>query len=239
MGAPLFFVIARVVSRDGALEKWREVLAGLCKVSKTERYSNSYYWGHDLDGETDTLWGLEGYYHATGFFLDHVSSDEFKAEMRKVDDAKLLRTVQGIGSPDYDLRYYDLFGGFLTRKDDPDRDRQDSFVCVVHFSAAEGRRKQLLGVAADCADLVEATAGNGVAPFGAVQSFAVLKEVNDLSLVSLYIRTRSQEAWEALEASDIFQRLLDHVKPITTKTEKHRSQAFIGHINQDCLTRAL
>ncbi|KAI1617870.1 hypothetical protein EDD36DRAFT_14975 [Exophiala viscosa] len=225
MGAPLYFVVARVVSREGALEKWRDRLAGLCKVSKTEPYSNSYYWGHDLDGEPDTLWGLEGYYHPVGFFMNHVSSDIFKEEMRKVDEDKLLRTVQGIGSPDYDLHHYDFFSGFLTRKDDQDRDAQDSFVTVVHFWASEGRRKQLLGILADSADKIKSAE--------MVQSFAVLKEVNDFHLATIYIRSRSQEAWERFETSEIYRDLVADAKPITTKTETHRSQAFIGHIDQD------
>jgi hypothetical protein len=160
-------------------------LAGLCKVAKTEPYSNSYYWGHDLDGAPDTLWGLEGYYHPVGFFLNHSASDGFKEEMRKVDEAKLLRNVQGLNSPDYDLRHYDLFGGFLTRKDDKDRDIQDSFVAVVHFSASPGRRKQLLGTLSDYADRVKATE---MGTPGAAQSLAVLKEVNDFNLASIYIR---------------------------------------------------
>ncbi|KAK7883460.1 hypothetical protein LTR67_011210 [Exophiala xenobiotica] len=202
----------------------------LCKVAKTERYSNSYYWGYDLDGAPDTLWGLEGYYHSVGFFINHGASDVFKEEMRKVDEAKLLRNVQGLGSPDYDLRYYDLFGGFLTRKGDKDRDAPDSLVVVVHFSASQGRRKQLLGIVADCADLVQ---GLETAPFGAVQSVVVLKEVNDLNLVTAYIRTRSKEVWDKFEASSIYQQLLIDAGSITTKTETHRSQALIGHIDQD------
>jgi hypothetical protein len=154
-------------------------------VSKTEPYSNSYYWGYDLDGAPDTLWGLEGYYHPVGFFMNHISGDVFKEEMRKVDEDKLLRNVQGLGSPDYDLRHYDLFGGFVTRQDDKDRDAQDSFVAVVHFSAAPGRRKQLLGILADSADRVKAAE---TGPSIAVQSFAVLKEVNDFNLATVYIR---------------------------------------------------
>lgn len=160
-------------------------MAALCKVSMTEPYSNSYYWGYDLDGAPDTLWGLEGYYHPVGFFMNHVSSDIFKEEMRKVDEDKLLRNVQGLGSPDYDLRHYNLCGGFVTRQDDKDRDAQDSFVAVVHFSASPGRRKQLLGMLADSADRVKAAE---TGPLIAVQSFAVLKEVNDFNLATVYIR---------------------------------------------------
>lgn len=154
-------------------------------MSKTEPYSNSYYWGQDLDGEPDTLWGLEGYYHPIGFFMGHVSTDTFKEEMRKVDEDELLRNVQGLASPDYDLHHYDFFFGFVKRNDDKDADAEDSFVAVVHFWAAAGKRKQLLGVLADYADRVKASEK---APSITVQSFAVLKELNDCSLASLYIR---------------------------------------------------
>jgi hypothetical protein len=218
-------------------------------VSKTEPYSNSYYWGHDLDGAPDTLWGLEGYYHPVGFFMNHVSGDVFKEEMRKVDEDKLLRTVQGLASPDYDLRHYDLFAGFVTRPDDKDRDTQDSFVAVVHFSATPGRRKQLLGILADSADRVKAVE---TGPSVAVQSFAVLKELNDFNLATVYVRyviilasstqpagyswlarTRSQEMWEKFQSSKIYEELLADVGPITTQIATHRSQAFIGHIDQE------
>jgi hypothetical protein len=239
MATPLFFVIARVVSRDGALEKvcplalyplidsliillkyfipifdfspvrqffvaiywvarsliwilislsplqWRKRLVGLCAVSKTEPYSNSYYWGHDLDGAPDTLWGLEGYYHPVGFFMSHISSDTFKEEMKKVDEDKLLRNVQGLGSPDYDLHHYDESSGFVKRMDDANADCVDSAVVVVHFWAQEGRRKELLAVMADYADKVKA---REMSPSIDIQSFLALKELNDLNLASLYIR---------------------------------------------------
>jgi hypothetical protein len=154
-------------------------------VSKTEPYSNTYYWGYDLDGTPDTLLGLEGYYHPVGFFMNHISSDVFKEEMRKVDEDRLLRNVQGLGSPDYDLHHYNLVSGFVTRQDDSDRAAQDSFVAVVHFWASPGRRKQLLGILADSADRVKAAE---TGPSIAIQSFAVLKEVNDFSLATVYIR---------------------------------------------------
>ena len=117
--------------------------------------------------------------------MNHVSSDIFKEEMRKVDEDKLLRNVQGLGSPDYDLGHYDFFGGFVTRKDDNDRDTKDSFVAVVKFWATLGRRKQLLGLLADCADRVKELE---MGPSPAVQSCVVLKEVNDLNLATVYIR---------------------------------------------------
>ncbi|KAK7452927.1 hypothetical protein CaCOL14_010015 [Colletotrichum acutatum] len=146
MSCPLFFVVARVVGSDGSLEKWKERLIALCAVSATEPLGNSYYWGHDLSASSpDTLWGLEGYTHPMGFFLGHTSTDVFKREMRLADEQKLLKTVQGIGSPDYDLHHYDLAGGWLKRDDDPGRDSRDSAVAVVHFWAAEeGSREDVV-----------------------------------------------------------------------------------------------
>lgn len=207
---PDFFVLARVVGSDGAFPKvcprwnsmlpvfireglwlieftqqWKKRLVPLCEVSATEPYSTSYYWGQDVDGEPDTLWGLEGYSHAIGFFIGHPASDIFKREMKKVDDDKLLRHVQGLGSPDYDLHYYDFYSGFLTRADDKDKDAKDSFVVVVHMWASEGRRKQLLGTLAAGADAVRASQRS---PSITIQSFAVLKECLDVNMTSLYIR---------------------------------------------------
>ncbi|KAJ3941652.1 uncharacterized protein N0V96_008366 [Colletotrichum fioriniae] len=127
MSCPLFFVVARVVGSDGSLEKWKERLVALCAVSATEPLGNSYYWGHDLSASSpDTLWGLEGYTHPAGFFLGHTSTDVFKREMRLADEQKLLKTVQGIGSPDYDLHHYDMAGGWLKRDDDSGKDSRDS-----------------------------------------------------------------------------------------------------------------
>ncbi|OQU97038.1 Alcohol dehydrogenase GroES-like domain-containing protein [Cladophialophora immunda] len=200
------------------------------RVSKTEPYSYSYYWGQDLDGEPDTLWGLEGYYHPIGFFLGHVSTDIFKEEMRKVDDDKLLRNVQGLNSPDYDLHHYDFFSGFIKRDDDKDRDAMDSFVVVVHLWAAEGKRKQLLGILADVADRVKASEKTTSIT---VQSFGVLKEVNDLHLATAYIRTRTESDWLAFQASENYRRLMEDAGSITVRQEAHRSKAFIGHIGQE------
>lgn len=155
-------------------------------MSETEPYSTSYYWGVDVDGEPDTLWGLEGYSHPIGFFLGHTSTDTFKEEMKKVDEDKLLRNVQGLASPDYDLHHYDKYSGFLKRPDDKSGDIKDSFVVIVHFWALDGKRKQLLGALADHADRIKASEK---APAITVQSFGVLKELRDLKLATLYIRS--------------------------------------------------
>ncbi|KAG2016903.1 hypothetical protein GB937_006106 [Aspergillus fischeri] len=153
MKNPKFFVVARVVGRDGALSLWQRRLVALCEVSATEPHGDSYYWGHDLDGEPDTLWGLEGYTHPVGFFLDHVSTDIFKREMALVDADQLLRHEQGLASRDYDLHHYDWAGGWLKRPDDPNRDSKTSYIVIYHFWAVDKTsRGELLGALAEFAD---------------------------------------------------------------------------------------
>lgn len=138
-----------------------------------------------MDGEADTLWGLEGYAHPIGFFIGHPASDVFKREMKLVDEDKLLRNVQGLGSPDYDLHYYDMYSGFLTRLDDKEKDAKDSFVVVLHLWSHQWKRKQLLGTLSGFADRVRASESQGSIT---IQSFAVLKESLDVNMASLYIR---------------------------------------------------
>lgn len=193
---PRFYVVARINGADGALNKvpriikktllnqmanmrdqWVERFTGLCKATATEPMSLTYYWGTDQDGETDVLWGLEGYSHPVGFFVGHGQSAEFKHEMSLIDEDNLLRNIQGFPSPDYDLHYYDFEGGWLTREDDPLRDSKESFVAVVHFWAKEGKRKEVmkkLGDFATCAS--------------SLQSCAVLKECMDANLTTLWLR---------------------------------------------------
>ena len=164
--------------------KWVERLISLCEVSATEPHSSSYYWGQDLDGEPDTIWGLEGYSHAVGFFMGHPASEVFKREMALVDSDKLLKHTQGLGSPDYDLHHYDWFGGYLTLENDPEKDSKTSHVAVHHFFAKEGKRDDLLqGLIA----FAEQTRDNQEAKV-AVQSCAILKECNDINLVTLWVR---------------------------------------------------
>lgn len=105
--------------------------------------------------------------------------------MKLVDEHKLLRNVQGLGSPDYDLHYYDMYAGFLTRLDDKEKDCKESFVTVVHFWALEGRRKHLLAALASFADNVRSDETSTALK---IQSFAVLKECLDVNMASLYIR---------------------------------------------------
>ncbi|KAM6521882.1 hypothetical protein FALCPG4_011584 [Fusarium falciforme] len=222
--APKFFVLARVVSRDGALEFWRERLVHLCEVSKTEPYGDSYYWGYDLDGAKDTLWGLEGYTHPIGFFIDHVSSDIFKREMELVDRDRLLRTVQGLGSPDYDLHHYDQYGGYLKREDDLDADSKTSVVVAIHYWAVEeSRRVEVLDRLASFSTKARQ------APIG-LQSALVLKECRDTTLSTLWLRFDSLQTWEDLQNSGEYKSLAADVEPSTKSTQVHRSQVFNGHL---------
>lgn len=147
----------------------------------TERYGDSYYWGQDLDGEPDTLWGLEGYTHPVGFFLDHVSSDIFKREMALVDSDKLLRHEQGLQSRDYDLHHYDFEGGWLKRATDPDADSTTSHVAVFHlWAVTDEKRDQVMRL---LTAFSERMTGQDI-----IQSCAVLKECRDLTMTTLWLR---------------------------------------------------
>ncbi|KAL2842676.1 hypothetical protein BJY01DRAFT_235888 [Aspergillus pseudoustus] len=222
MGYPKFFVVARVVGRDGALPLWKQRLVQLCNVSATERLGDSYYWGQDLDGEPDTLWGLEGYTHPVGFFIGHVSTDVFKREMSLVDVDKLLRTEQGMASPDYDLHHYDWAGGWLKRPDDPERDSKTSLVAVIHFwASSEATRAELINTLS-----VASRDFNNSA-----QSFGILKEVKDDKMVTLWLRSRSPEEYESLKFSSKFRNLMGRANEMSTKTEVHLSRAFDGHLD--------
>jgi hypothetical protein len=168
-----------------AYQQWKERLVHLCQVSSTEPQGITYYWGADIDGaEPDTLWGLEGYTHAVGFFMGHPSSEIFKREMQLVDDDKLLRHVQGLASPDYDLKHYDHAGGWFTRADDPDKYSTDSHVAVHHFFCQKRKRDEVIEVLCSFADETKKLQCSG----GAVQSCGVLKECNDMTAVTLWLR---------------------------------------------------
>lgn len=105
--------------------------------------------------------------------------------MRLADEQKLLKTVQGIGSPDYDLHHYDMAGGWLKRDDDSGKDSRDSAVAVVHFWAAgEGEREEVVRIL----EWFAKAQRERVVGEGGLQSCAVLREVMDRSLVTLWLR---------------------------------------------------
>ncbi|KAJ5541737.1 hypothetical protein N7494_006813 [Penicillium frequentans] len=226
MSTPKFFVVARVVGRDGALPLWKDRLFALCGVSATEPLGDSYYWGQDLDGEPDTLWGLEGYTHPIGFFLGHVSTDIFKDEMAKVDADALLRHEQGLASPDYDLHHYDWAGGWLKRDNDPDRDSTTSNVVVYHFWVKDSsQRGEVLN------ELRGFAAGQKGLPDGLLQSCGLLEECRDDKMLTMWLRTTSADGMERLFSSSSFLSLLAKIKPMIGKEEIHRSKAFNGHLD--------
>lgn len=162
------------------LEQWKERLVPLCEVSATEPLGHTYYWGQDLDGEPDTLWGLEGYSHAVGFFMGHPASDIFKREMALVDQDQLLKHEQGLASRDYDLHHYDDAGGWYTKEDDPKKNSKISHVVVHHFFAQAGKREDVIQLLNGLAEKSKTVTG--------VQSCGVLRECNDKSLVTLWVR---------------------------------------------------
>jgi hypothetical protein len=154
-------------------------------VSASERLGDSYYWGYSLDGDPDTIIGLEGYTHPVGFFIGHFETDVFKREVKLIDGDELLRHQQGLDSPDYDLHHYDLIGGWLKRADDADKDSKNSHVAVYHFWATnEEKRLELLRQLVAFADHLKGTQG----PTGPVQSAAVLKEVRHITMATLWLR---------------------------------------------------
>jgi hypothetical protein len=232
-------------------EQWKDRLVALCGVSATEPLGDSYYWGQDLDGEPDTLWGLEGYTHPIGFFLGHVSTDIFKEEMAKVDADELLRHQQGLASPDYDLHHYDWAGGWLKRDNDPYRDSTTSHVAVYHFWVKEPtQRGELLS------ELRKFAADQKGLPDGLLQSCGLLKECRDDKMLTVWLRyvhnfdqqrycnlsadvffllslfrTTSADGFERLFSSSSFQWLLAKISPMVDKKEIHRSKSFNGHLD--------
>jgi hypothetical protein len=121
-------------------KQWQERLIPLCEVSATEAQGTSYYWAQDVDGEPNTLWGLEGYSHAVGFFLGHPDSEVFKREMALVDGNKLLKHEQGLGSKDYDLHHYDFESGYLTLENDAEKDSNEPCGCRAFLGEERAER---------------------------------------------------------------------------------------------------
>ena len=225
----------------------------LCGVSLTEPRGISYYWGQDLDGEPDTLWGLEGYTDAAGFFEGHPASDVFKREMAKVDNEKLL-------AQDYDLKHYDFAGGWLKRPDDLAKDSNQLHVAVLHFFASKGQRDKLIS---RLVDLAETARKEGPA----VSSCGVLKEVNHADIATLWVRyvglkrpgfvyfvilyphaypllpdgdlmtaihrTNTPSDFASFQPSDAYRKAIDELQAAgaVERTELHQSRTFIGHLD--------
>lgn len=128
------------------------------------------------------MWGLEGYTHAIGFFIGHPSSDIFKEQMRLVDQDKLLKTSQGINSPDYDLHHYTDEAGWLKHPNDPDKDAKTSQVKVIHYWGKEGSRQEIMQRLAVFADELHSAATP------AVQSCLILRDLLDPNLTTMWLR---------------------------------------------------
>lgn len=94
--------------------------------------------------------------------------------MTIVDSEKLL----GGG---YDLHHYDFAGGWLKRPDDPQAGSKSSHVAVLHFFVQEGGRDEVIGLLESVGKLALDNEPN-------VSSFGILREVNDNSLVTVWLR---------------------------------------------------
>lgn len=139
-----------------------------------------------------------------------------------MDADKLLKNVQGLGSPDYDLYHYDEAGGFLTKKEDPDKDSKTSHVAVYHFWTTDAsKRSELLSELNAFADQHKSV--------DTLQSALVLKAIVIPELATLWIRTKTQADYKAFEPE--LATLTKKLAPITAKVEVNQSRSFIGHLD--------
>ncbi|TVY41216.1 hypothetical protein LOCC1_G005707 [Lachnellula occidentalis] len=184
MSCPKFYVVARVTSRKGALPIWKQRITSLVDVSAGEKMGDSYYWGYSLDGDEDTIMGLEGYTHPVGFFMGHFETDVFKEQNKLIDKDELLATQQGLDSSDYDLHHYDEAGGWVKRADDPEKDSKTSHQAAFHFYSKPEDREEVLRKLVAFADGLKDTQG----ATGPVQSALVLKEVRIPTMATLWLR---------------------------------------------------
>ncbi|TVY28432.1 hypothetical protein LHYA1_G002851 [Lachnellula hyalina] len=223
MSCPKFYVVARVTSRKGALPIWRERIASLVDVSASEKMGDSYYWGYSLDGDEDTIMGLEGYTHPVGFFMGHFETDVFKAQNKLIDRDELLATQQGLDSPDYDLHHYDEAGGWVKRADDPEKDSKTSHQAAFQFYSKPEDRDEVLQKLVAFADGLKETQG----PTGPIQSALILKEVRVPTMATLWLRT---EDFKAFQSSGPLPKLLEDLKPLTTELVLRQAQSWAGHL---------
>ncbi|KAK9378458.1 uncharacterized protein V2V93DRAFT_375697 [Kockiozyma suomiensis] len=227
MSGPKFFVVARVTGRENALPLWKARIVSLCNVSATEKLGDTYYWGSSLEGDPDTICGLEGYTHAVGFFIGHFETKVFKEQGALIDSDRLLKHEQGLDSRDYDLHHYDLVGGFLKRQNDPDRDAKDSIIAVYHFwSTTDETRPEILEKLLAFVNKYRPGELDS-----SVQSAIVLKEIRFPTMATLWLRVRTLDAFAAFEASETFTELIDTITPLTSKSDKYKAAAFNGHLD--------
>lgn len=216
-------------------------------MSATEKLGDTYYWGSSLEGDPDTICGLEGYTHAVGFFIGHFETKVFKEQGALIDSDRLLKHEQGLDSRDYDLHHYDLVGGFLKRQNDPDRDAKDSIIAVYHFwSTTDETRPEILEKLLAFVNKYRPGELDS-----SVQSAIVLKEIRFPTMATLWLRcvvqwlifltfliltaflfrVRTLDAFAAFEASETFTELIDTITPLTSKSDKYKAAAFNGHLD--------
>lgn len=99
-----------------------------------------------------------------------------------VDQDKLLKTRQGIDSPDYDLHHYTHEAGWLKHPNDGEKDAKTSQVKVIHYWGKEGSRQEIMQRLAVFADELYSTSTP------AVQSCLVLKDLLDPNLTTIWLR---------------------------------------------------
>lgn len=99
-----------------------------------------------------------------------------------------MKHEQGLTSRNYDLKHYDLAGGWLTQEDDVDKDSMNSYVVVHHLFAKDGKRTEVTERLLKFSEETKAQAPNV-----GVQSCAVLEEISDVSLVTLWVRYESRK----------------------------------------------
>ncbi|KAI9839494.1 MAG: hypothetical protein M1819_002119 [Sarea resinae] len=234
-----YYVVARVPGSENSFPSWYERLIHLCAVSATEPRGTSYHWARSLSPdkvERESLWGLEGYTDAAGFFDGHPASDVFKEQMQIVDDQKLLRA-------DYDLHHYWSEGGFLRREGEgtgeggPEKgksDGADGIISVVHFYIKGGKEK---GGQAEVIKAFDQLAEQAKADRD-IRSFLVLREVEGPKgwdgLVTLWIRTPTQATFTKLQSSSPYKDIVAELKAkgLIEKEAVHQSEWFNGHIDK-------
>jgi len=218
MLSPRFYVCARVIAREGTIKRWQEILVPLCNVSKTEPKGVSYYWGQEYGGSPDIIWGLEGYTDSSGFYDGHPSSDVFKAQMKIVDDEKLL-------AEDYDLKHYEFAGGWLKKPNTVGADNKNAFFVFTHVYTANNKRDQMISRLNNLASDLHGEEN--------VWSCGILKALNDQTLVSIFSRFPNGSARDGIESSKVWKEVFKQaeVDKIVTRWTSHAAIAFNGHID--------
>lgn len=81
----------------------------------------------------------------------------------------------------YDLHHYNMVGGWLKRRGDPQADSKTSHVAVIHFFTQSGKRDHVI-------EQLESVGKSALESEPTVSSFGILKELNDENLVTVWLR---------------------------------------------------